>query len=852
VKIPPYEFTPHRDVTEVTAARAQQSAGSSHGKLAAFTWPLLLTITLMLLLSVASISTLSSLRAYVNGEGRWSKSEGQAMADLRRYGISHDEAAYQRFRAQLDVPLGDRLARLQLQSPNPDTALVTAGFLAGRNDPADIPGMILLFRLFHASPIMAPSIRFWSNGDALIMQLADIGKRAHEEISAGHPDAAYVESLIDAAERVHIRVAPLEEGFSAALGSVSRRVTGLLLTMLCLCSVAFVCLGIAIVRAVLRRRERMTAALRASQELVYIEQERSHVTLGSIADAVISANQDRRITYMNGAAERLTLWSQTEALGRPLTDVLSMEAESRNRSVLEKLESILGGDDLSGPAEGVVLHRPDGAEVVIHERAAPIRDRNGHAIGIVLVLRDITHERALTARLEHEATHDSLTGLTNRREFETRLSAAIEDHRTHGTEYALLYLDLDQFKVINDTCGHVAGDGLIRKIAWLINNQLRTTDVLARLGGDEFGALLRNISCDGAVALAESIRRRIAELRYDWNGRIFAANSSIGVIVLDATLATVGDALSAADQACYLAKDSGRNRVQLYRPDDQQVKSRHGEMRWVERLNAALDSGSFVLVAQEIRPIGPPPQIATRHSTVLRFELLLRMIASDGTWIPPMAFIPAAERYGLMPRVDRWVIAQACRELATLRSTGRRLPVCMINLSGASVSDPSLADYISSCLRQHSLPGPQIGFELTETAAIGNLASASQLMTRLRSLGSPIALDDFGSGMSSFSYLKALPIDYLKIDGGFVRDVCTDPVDRAVVEAIQRIGRVMGIQTIAESVENEETLRALAEIGVDYAQGIHVAQAAPLTEIAHGSGHDTDSVYARTLRLGQG
>ena len=806
----------------------------------------------MLLLSIASISTLSSLRAYVNGEGRWSKSEGQAMSDLRRYGISHDEAAYQRFRAQLDVPLGDRVARLQLQSPNPDTTLVTAGFVAGRNDPADIPGMILAFRLFHSSTIMAPSIHYWNNGDALIMQLADIGKRAHEEISTGHPDAAYVESLIEAAERVHIRLAPLEEGFSAALGSASRKVTSLLLTMLCLCSVAFVCLGITIVRAVLRRSERMAAALRASQELVYIEQERSHVTLGSIADAVISANEARRITYMNGAAERLTSWSQTEALGQPLTDVLSMEEESRNRSVLDKLENILAGDDLSGPAEGVVLQRRDGAVVVIHERAAPIRDREGRAIGIVLVLRDITHERALAARLEYQATHDSLTGLTNRREFETRLGAAIEDHRTRGTEYALLYLDLDQFKVINDTCGHVAGDGLIRKIAWLIDDQLRSNGVLARLGGDEFGALLSNIRSDDALRLAEGLRRRIAELRYDWDGRIFAVNASVGVIVLDETLATVSDALSAADQACYLAKDNGRNRVQLYRPDDQQVKSRHGEMRWVERLNAALDSGSFVLVAQEIRPIGPPPQIATRHSTVLRFELLLRMVDSDGTWIPPMAFIPAAERYGLMPRVDRWVIAQACRELASLRSSGRRLPVCMINLSGASVSDPSLAEYISGCLSQYSLPGPQIGFELTETAAIGNLASASQLMTRLRGLGCPIALDDFGSGMSSFSYLKALPIDYLKIDGSFVRDVCTDPVDRAVVEAIQRIGRVMGIQTIAESVENEEGLRALVEIGIDYAQGMHVAQAALLSDIAHDSGYDAVSPRPRTLRQGQG
>jgi len=785
-----------------------------------------------------SITMLSSLRAYVNGEGRWSKAESQAIADLRRYSVTGDAGDYQDFRNQLSVPLGDRTARLELQSAGPDLQIARRGFLAGRNDPADIPSMILLFRLFSDSPIMAPSIRAWTNGDALIMQLGDIGKRIHDEIATGHPDAAYIDSLIGVAERVHYKMGPLEDGFSAALGAASRRVTHLLLAVLSVCGIALICLGIAIVRGILRRHERMAAALRVTQELVYIEQERSHVTLGSIADAVISADKDQRITYMNGAAERLTLWSQTDALGGSLTDVLNMDAESRDRSVLGKLDNILHGDDVSGPAAGVVLKRRDGAEVVIHERAAPIRDRDGNASGIVLVLRDITHERALTARLEHQATHDPLTGLTNRREFEARVTTAIEDHRARGTEYALLYLDLDQFKVINDTCGHAAGDGLIRKIAWLINDRLRSTDVLARLGGDEFGALLRDIREEDAVALAEGIRRRIAELRYEWEGRIFAVNSSIGVIVLDNTLATVGDTLSAADQACYLAKDNGRNRVQLYRPDDQQVKTRHGEMRWVERLNAALDSGSFVLVAQEIRAITPSPQIGTRHSPPLRFEMLLRMVAPDGTWIPPMAFIPAAERYGLMPRVDRWVIGQACRELAALRSTGRRLPVCMINLSGASVSDPSLADFISSCLRQYGLPGPQIGFELTETAAIGNLASASQLMTRLRSLGSPIALDDFGSGMSSFSYLKTLPIDFLKIDGAFVRDIATDPVDRAVVEAIQRVGHVMGIQTIAESVESEAALQALTSIGVDYAQGIHVARAALLSEMPHDVGYE--------------
>ena len=805
-------------------------AASSHGKLASLTWPLLLTTTLMLLLSIASIATLSSLRAYVNGEGRWSKAEGQAIADLRRYSLTGEETDYQLFRSQLAVPLGDRTARLELQRARPDFERATQGFLAGRNNPADIPGMLRLFRLFNTSPIMAPSISYWTRGDALIMELATVGERLHAEISKALPNRTQVEWLLSAAERVHIQVAPLEDGYSTELGSASRKVTSLLLIALSLCSVALVFLGIGIVRGHLRRSEKMAAELQASQELVYLEQERSHVTLGSIADAVISANLDRRITYMNSAAERLTLWSQADALQRSLTDVLSIEDDSKGRSVLGQLETIAAADELSGPAAGVVFRRRDSSEVVIHERATLIRDRNGHAIGIVLVLRDITHERALAARLEHQASHDPLTGLTNRREFETRLNTAIDDHRDRGTDYALLYLDLDQFKVINDTCGHAAGDALIRKIAWLINDQLRSSDVLARLGGDEFGALLRDIACDDALALAEGIRRRIAEMRFDWEGRIFAVNASIGVIVIDATLATVGDALSAADQACYLAKDSGRNRVQLYRPDDQQVKTRHGEMVWVERLNAALDNDSFVLVAQEIRAIGASESSA-RHSPVHRYELLLRMVGPDGSWTAPMAFIPAAERYGLMPRVDRWVIGQACRQLAALRSLGRWLPVCMINLSGASVSDPSLADYISDCLRQFSLPGPQIGFELTETAAIGNLASASQLMTRLRGLGSPIALDDFGSGMSSFSYLKALPIDFLKIDGSFVRDVSTDPVDRAVVEAIQRIGRVMGIQTIAESVEDEAALRSLTEIGVDYAQGYHVAKPMLLAEV---------------------
>jgi diguanylate cyclase (GGDEF)-like protein len=392
--------------------------------------------------------------------------------------------------------------------------------------------------------------------------------------------------------------------------------------------------------------------------------------------------------------------------------------------------------------------------------------------------------------------------------------------------------------VINDTCGHAAGDELIRQVAWLIRGQLRAGDVLARLGGDEFGALLPRCSAANAVALAESIRQHIADGRFRWGDKLFRINASIGVLGLNDTQGTVGDALSAADQACYLAKDTGRNRVQLYRPDDQEVRSRHGEMRWVERLHAAIEQDSFVLVAQEIRPINRAELRRGRLSSQ-HFELLVRMIAEDGTLVAPMAFIPAAERYGLMPRIDRWIISHACRQLATLEARGVVLPTCMINLSGASVSDTRLADFIGGCLNENGLSGRHIGFEVTETAAIDNLASAAHLMSRLRALGCPIALDDFGAGMCSFSYLKSLPVDFLKIDGGFVRDITTDPIDAALVEAIQRIARLMGLQTIAECVEDQAALEALQAIEVDYAQGFHIRRPIPLAQIEHIAGSET-------------
>jgi len=536
---------------------------------------------------------------------------------------------------------------------------------------------------------------------------------------------------------------------------------------------------------------------------------------------------------------------------------------------------IAGGHPDPVQVRALIAHIDD-----LHRRIVPLEEEFGATLGatsrrigqIVLVLlplgcallllagvslargqfrrdeRIATTLRGLAASLHHEATHDSLTGLTNRAEFEARLEAAIGDPMRGDGYWWLLYFDLDQFKVINDTCGHAAGDELIQKVSWLVREQLRPGDILARLGGDEFGVLLPWRTRDVAVGAADNILQQIRGLRFQFGEQMFAVSASLGMIALDDTVGSVGDALSGADQACYLAKDNGRNRVQVYHPDDSQVKIRHGEMRWVERLHAALDNERFALVAQEIRPVGARSE-QDGPGARRRFEMLLRMVAPNGEHIAPMAFIPAAERYGLMPRLDRWVIARVCRELARLRQNGDPLPTCMVNLSGTSVCDPTLADYIEECLNENHLLPIHLGIELTETAAVANLAQASQLMTRLRAMGCPIALDDFGSGMSSFSYLRNLPIDFLKIDGAFIRDIHTDPIDFAMVETIHRIGGIMGVRTIAEGVEDERVLAALARIGVDYAQGFHVRRPVPLEQIKLIGLAETPAREARALNL---
>ncbi|TDJ63276.1 MAG: EAL domain-containing protein [Proteobacteria bacterium] len=429
--------------------------------------------------------------------------------------------------------------------------------------------------------------------------------------------------------------------------------------------------------------------------------------------------------------------------------------------------------------------------------------------------------------LSFQTTHDPLTGLVNRREFERRLEVALNVTRSELSEHALLYMDLDQFKVVNDTCGHTAGDEFLRQLGAELYRKVRKHDTLARLGGDEFGVLLEHCPAEQASRIANELLETIQDFRFVWEGKSFTLGVSIGLVPITGHSGSLSKILSTADAACYAAKDAGRNRIHVYRDDDSTLVRRHGEMQWVPRITEAIQEGRFHLYYQLIVPV-------SGEEEGVHFEFLLRMEDEDNNIIPPRAFLHAAERYNLMLGLDRWVTKTAFQWLQLHPEQVDHLKLCTINLSGHSLGDADFMQFIIKELKQSGIPPEKICFEVTETAAISNLMKAIRFMSILRDLGCRFSLDDFGSGMSSFAYLKNLPVDYLKIDGIFVKDIADDPIDYAMVKAINEMGHVMGKETVAEFVEKEAILWKLREIGVDYAQGYAIAKPRPLIEMDSG------------------
>ena len=907
-------------------------------------WPFLAVVAFLVLLAMVSVDILSAGRAYVGGEGLWSKAQKDAVYYLTQYAQNKEEGEYLKFRQAIAVPLGDRRARIELDKRDPNIEVVRNGMLEGRTHPDDLPGVIRLFRNMRHVSYMARVVELWEQGDEYVVELDRLGDEMHAGIAAGSASAEKMRALLARLHQINERITPLSDEFSYTLGEANRALRVQLLVSILVAALVLVPAGIALSRRMLRRSEAFEHALRNSEERfklavsgtndgvwdwnmltdevyysprfrqllgfgldetissitdlvsrlhpedqtqaqtvlqshlkkqtpfdvelrlltkagiykwfrargqsvrrpdgkairlagaiaditdkkladaqLFAEKEQAQVTLASIGDAVITTNSAGIVDYFNPVAEELTGWQSAEAKGQQIESVFKVIDENTREEAFDSIEMVLRTGRALSVSSNFVLVRRDGAEVLINKSAAPIRDRSGQVTGIVMVFHDVSRERQYAARLSYQASHDALTGLINRQEFENRLSLALKSATRFRRNHSLLYLDLDQFKVVNDTCGHAAGDDLMRRIGALLHGRLREGAVLARLGGDEFGVLLENCPLEHATRIAEDLLRTVNEFRFSWMAMPFTVGVSIGVVCISEGAFTLEEVLRAADTACYMAKENGRNRVSVFRADDSEVSSRQGEMEWVARIQRALDEGRLRLFSQQIVNL----RQSAKQST--HCEILLRMLDERGKLVPPAVFIPAAEKYGLMPALDRWVVTRAFENYASLIKKGRAIPIqtCSINLSGKSIGDDSFLDFLRTQAAVAGVPYSAFCFEVTETAAVANLPKAVHFIEQLRALGCRFSLDDFGAGMSSFGYLKHLPVDYLKIDGGFVKNMLDDPIDKAMVEAINDIGHVMGKKTIAEFVENKEVLDSLREIGVDYAQGFGVSKPVP-------------------------
>ena len=561
-----------------------------------------------------------------------------------------------------------------------------------------------------------------------------------------------------------------------------------------------------------------------AEEALHWEKERAQVTLASIGDGVIRADGEGRIDYLNPVAERLTGWTAERAVGQPLMDVFRVVDEATRQPVTDLPRRCLEEGRVVESPGHVVLVSADGKEYSVRDTAAPIRDRNGNLSGVVVVFKDVTQLRGMEREMIYLASHDVLTGLINRREFEIRLKRAVRSARAEGRHHVLLYLDLDEFKIINDTCGHLVGDEMLKQITALLRSRVRRIDILARLGGDEFGVLLEDCPLDQARQIAEEMRRSVREFRFCWKDQIFEVGVSIGFVPITADSGDLNQVMGAADAALYIAKDSGRNRVHEYEVDDTAVAERYGEMQWIHRIQRALEERRFRLFYQLIQPLG-----GENAGRELLCEVLLRMIDSTGKVVEPSAFMSAAERYHLIGELDRWVLRTAFRALAEAQRREVSRPVLFaMNISAQSLADDTFHTFVAEEIERSCVDPRRLCFEITETAAISKLDSAIRFISALKVKGCRFILDDFGSGLSSFAYLRDLSVDFLKIEGEFVQNMVEDRIKRAMVESINQIGHVMGLQTIAEWVENRQTMDALREMGVDYAQGYWLCRPQPL------------------------
>jgi diguanylate cyclase (GGDEF)-like protein/PAS domain S-box-containing protein len=787
------------------------SSGSASRQLFKVIWPLLLVVVFLMALAAVSLGVMSSVRAYIGGESFWSKGQKDAVLYLDLYAQTGDAEAYRQYQRAIAYPLDLKQARLELDSASPDFATARAALISSGVYPGDVSGVIWVFGTFRHVSYFDAAVRYWARGDEYVDQLVKVGNALHAEYTGGAARPEEVHRLARQIWQINEEIAPWSRAFSDVLSASYRKTTAALLATNAI--VALILIALAMWHA----RRLILQSLRA-QEAYRRSEARATAMLGAMGEAVVSTALNGTVEFINPAAERLVGVKAATVVGRPVRAMFKL-IDEENETPVELAHEILSGGNGGAARDNLVLIRPDGGRIAVQAVSNIVPDEMQTPAGVVLVLRSMVREREFILNLAWQATHDGLTGLWNRTEYERRLALALEPSLfDHESEHAcaVMLLDLDQFKVVNDTFGHAAGDTMLREVAARFQTCLRDDDMLARLGGDEFGVLLRERADEPAEAVAERLRASLANFTWHWASHPFSTSVSIGVVSLVDTRMNAEEAMRFADIACYLAKERGRDRVHIANLEDQELTRHTSQISWGRRIKEALEENRLCLYAQPIQAIHGG------NGKTLHAELLLRMTGDDGEIIGAGDFIPAAERYGLMPVIDRWVVRTAFEALAA--SEDQSSTEYAINLSGASIGDERFLRFLREQFAQTRVAPSSICFEITETAAVANLVLATRFIHELKRLGCKFALDDFGAGMSSFAYLRQLPVDYLKIDGSFVKDMASDSVNHDMVAAINDIGHSMGRKTIAEYVENEAIMTKLREVGVDFAQGYYIGK----------------------------
>lgn len=543
--------------------------------------------------------------------------------------------------------------------------------------------------------------------------------------------------------------------------------------------------------------------------------------LHSINDGIIATDMAMNVQFMNPVAEDITGFREGVARGKPLGQFLALRDEKTQNDLMEGIPVV---EDRPLFFNDIVLKNTLGQSLVVDGSVTRIHERENSTDGFVVTLRDITEMKRLSDTLNYQASHDNLTGLSNREEFSYKLGEVIKNARLVSASHSLLLLDVDRFKAVNDTCGSLAGDELLRQIASHILTCIQRSDLAARIGGDEFSILLMNCDADDGVNVASRLQGAVQRQRFVWQNGTFPVTLSIGIVPIDREVGDIHSVLAAADDACHISKEEGGNKTTVFHAQDTKFRRRRGDMEWIGKINRAVEENRFLLYYQPIVPLDP----VAKHRP--KIELLLRLVNEDGTIARPNDFIPAAERYNLMPQIDRWVIENSMRAFRILQDQKSELAASIfsVNLSGPSLLDDTLVDTIMYYMNKYALAASDFCLEITETAAIQNLSYATRFINQLKGHGFTFALDDFGAGFSSFGYLRNLPVDYVKIDGSFVQNIDESLVSYTMVDSINSIGHVMGLKTIAEFVKSDPVRAKLVDLGVDYGQGYFFAEPQPL------------------------